>query len=328
MSLTDRQPSSIVSEGDEHCCAPRVTIIECSYLSAATDHSLGPIPKFRPDFDRLLWVRGERRSLERLIAHYKLERELSDRLRAAPREQRSSVYTAVYTELFTSLPDHPQRAERGHDADDVRMQIRKLDPFLTPDSTFLEIGCGDSSLTFAAARRVAMAYGVDVTDALVDFAVAPPNFKLLKTSGIEIPLPDASIDLAYSHQFLEHIHPDDAKDQVREVYRVLKFGGRYLCITPSRLTGPHDISCFFNYDARGLHLKEYDYGSLRALFSQAGFREIFNLAWIKGRQIKLPYRVARAVEQSLWALPISVRAMLTQTRPIQAIMGLNAIAKK
>ena len=42
-----------------------------------------------------------------MIAHYRLERELSDRLRRASREARSRVYAEVYGELFASLPDHP-----------------------------------------------------------------------------------------------------------------------------------------------------------------------------------------------------------------------------
>jgi hypothetical protein len=30
-----------------------------------------------------------------------------------------------------------------------------------------------------------------------------------------------------------------------EINRILKPGGQYLCATPSRVTGPHDISVFF-----------------------------------------------------------------------------------
>ena len=48
------------------------------------------------------------RTPDRLIAHYELERRLTDRLRNAPHDERSSVYSEVYAELFRALPDHPQ----------------------------------------------------------------------------------------------------------------------------------------------------------------------------------------------------------------------------
>jgi predicted SAM-dependent methyltransferase len=34
-----------------------------------------------------------------------------------------------------------------------------------------------------------------------------------------------SVDLAYSNQLMEHLHPDDASEQLANVYRALKPGG-------------------------------------------------------------------------------------------------------
>ena len=48
------------------------------------------------------------RSPERLRLHYEVERELSDRLRAASAEERATLYGEVYDELFRRVEDHPQ----------------------------------------------------------------------------------------------------------------------------------------------------------------------------------------------------------------------------
>jgi hypothetical protein len=109
---------------------------------------------------------------------------------------------------------------------------------------------------------------------------------------------------------------------------VLRTGGRYLCITPSRVTGPHDVSCYFDYESTGLHLREYDYATLRAMFRDAGFRAISCTTWIWGRQLWLPYSLLRAVEALLLSLPPHWRARLTRPGSVQALLGLNLIATK
>ena len=285
-------------------------------------------PPLRPDFRRRQHSLGDDRPADRVLAHYVLERGLSDRLRSASREDRSLVYTEVYRELFASLPDHPQRRPIQEGLARADAQLHQIARQLLQQSVFLEIGCGDAALGFAAARQVHTAYGLDVTDALIDFSKAPPNFRFLRTRGVEIPLPAEEVDFAYSNQLLEHLHPEDAADQLREVCRVLKPGGRYRCITPSRVTGPHDISCYFDYEATCFHLREYDYGALRSLFRKAGFRNFRCTAPIRGRELRLPYAAIRALERSLLLLPAHIRASLTRLGLAQAILGLSVVATK
>jgi SAM-dependent methyltransferase len=296
-------------------------------MPPSSDKPVENIRTFRPDFATLRRSQGDTRSPERLLAHYCVERELSDRLRHAPREERLALYGTLYQQLFEALPDHPQRTPRD-DRQHVGSQLPAVIRYLEPTSIFLEIGCGNAALTFAAARHVRTAYGVDVTDALIDVAAAPENFVFLCTSGVEIPLPGNTIDFAYSYQFMEHLHPDDAIDQLREIYRVLKSGGRYLCVTPSQITGPHDISMYFDYEAAGLHLKEYQYADLRSLCQRVGFRKFSCRVFLKGREVGLPYPVLRAMELGMRALPVKVGAKLAQTRIAQAVMGLNAVITK
>jgi SAM-dependent methyltransferase len=52
---------------------------------------------------------------------------------------------------------------------------------------------------------------------------------------------------------MEHLHPDDASEQLANVYRALKPGGVYCCVTPNRISGLHDIPVYFDTVSQGLH---------------------------------------------------------------------------
>ena len=86
--------------------------------------------------------------------------------------------------------------------------------------------------------------------------------------------PTNSVTLAYSFQVMEHIHPDDALEQLRNLFAVIAPGGSYVCVTPNRLNGPHDVSKFYDPVARGFHLKEYTIAELEQLFRGVGFRAV------------------------------------------------------
>lgn len=280
----------------------------------------------KPDHAAIRRQIGDPRTMDRLIAHYEVERRLADRLRAAPRSERAHVYSEVYSELFASLPDHPQHTSSGETCG-VRIgdRIRLLAPLLTSDSAYLEIGCGNAGLPIAIAGLAREVLGMDVTDTLIDYASVPANFRFVKTDGVGIPLPDRSIDLAHSDQLMEHLHVDDAEPQVVEIYRILKPGGRYLCSTPNRATGPHDISVYFDDTATGFHMKEYDCASLRDLLLKAGFSKVSFPLVIRGfRLATLPYSVLHSIERIVEAAPGGVRRVPI----IKAIMGITALATK
>jgi SAM-dependent methyltransferase len=282
-------------------------------------------PRLKPDYLAIQRQYGDTRSPERLIAHYELERRLSDRLRTASRSERPLVYAEVYSELFDSLPDHPQKTSGESASLRVADRMRLLNPLLKPGAAYLEIGCGSAALPFALAGLAGQVLGLDVTDTLIDFAAAPSNFRFVRTSGVEISLPDGSVDLAHSDQLMEHLHVEDAEPQLREIHRVLKPGGQYLCTTPNRVTGPHDISAFFDEVATGFHMQEYDYGSLRALLMEAGFSRVSFPLVVRGFRLATPpYPMLRGMEYVLEAAPTVIR----RGRAAGIIMGITALVTK
>ena len=268
------------------------------------------------------------RSLERLRAHYEIERELADRLRDASPRDRPALYGEVYDELFRRVPDHPQLSApadaRGRW---VAAQIELLAPLLTPASSFLEIGSGDCALSLAIAPRVREVRAMDVSAEIAPVGPTPANFSFVLSDGRTVPLAAESVDLAYSNQLMEHLHPDDGYVQLTEIARALKHGGRYLCVTPHRFSGPHDISAFFDSTATGFHLREYIVGELRAMLRDAGFAKVHVLVRVRGRQALLPGAVTVALERVLRLLPHPARRFLARS-PLRAILGVTIVATR
>jgi SAM-dependent methyltransferase len=266
----------------------------------------------------------ERRSPERLRAHWTIETALAERLRSAGKEERRRLYPEVYDELFRSVPDHPQLTDQLQP--DRRAAVaagaaRRLAQFLGPASTFLEIGSGDLALALHVAPRVGHVYAVDVSIEIAQREELPANVDLVLSDGSSIPVPHASVDLAYSNQLMEHLHADDALDQLRNIVQALKPGGRYLCLTPSRLSGPHDISMYFSDEPTGLHLVEYTTTDLVRMFRAAGFSRVGVPVPIGGRFVVVPAVLAMAVEAVLLRLPRRIAGRLARLLPIRALLN-------
>lgn len=288
-------------------------------------HSLG----LRPDFEQLRSINNETRSAERLWAHFQLEAELAGKLRHSRREERDAIYGQLYSELFDRLPDHPQhRRDAAYRRRNTAKQIEFLRPYLTPGTVYVEVGCGDAAVTQGVSALVLKAIGIDVTSMLIDWEHVPANFRFLETNGTEIDLPAACVDLVYSNQLMEHLHPDDAQQQLQEIWRILKPGGRYICSTPNRLTGPHDISVYFQYEPGGFHMREYDHGMLAAMFREVGFRLIKAHASLKGWRIHLPVAVARLGEYLFSTMPHALRTRLMKVTPLRNLAGIVLIGRK
>jgi ubiquinone/menaquinone biosynthesis C-methylase UbiE len=93
----------------------------------------------------------------------------------------------------------------------------------------LEIGCGMGTDGAQFARAGAEYTGIDLTEAAVDlarrrFALSGLSGEFCVSDAESLDFSDESFDLVYSHGVLHHTPDIDAA--VREIYRVLKPGGR------------------------------------------------------------------------------------------------------
>ena len=279
-------------------------------------------------------VAAHSRTPAQVREHYLIERSLADRLRSTPRAERPAAYAAVYDELFRSIPHHPQILARA--SGDFAAQRRRsveyqwsfLKRFVGAADVFMEVGAGDCALSTRAAATARHVYAVDVSDEITRGAGRPANLEVRLTAGAAIPLPNGAVQVAFSNQLMEHLHPDDALDQLCEIWRSLSSGGVYVCITPNRLSGPHDVSAHFDEQATGLHLREYSARELRALFYNAGFRTLQFFAGARGWYVRVPYVLIALAERTLEALPDRLRKTLARFAPARALLGLRVAAVK
>ena len=104
-------------------------------------------------------------------------------------------------------------------------------PELRPGLRLLDVGCGPGSITRGLAERVAPGevIGLDLSRETLDEARREAaarglgNLRFEQGSVYELPFPDASFDVAYAHQVLQHLRERSAA--LREMLRVVRPAG-------------------------------------------------------------------------------------------------------
>jgi SAM-dependent methyltransferase len=271
------------------------------------------------------------RTAEQVGEHYEIEKELADRLRSASPRERSRLYATLYDELFRRVPLHPQLTRKvsvGETQKRVAVQMKLVKPFLRKDTTFMEVGAGDCALSFEVARFVNRVLAVDVSEEITRGVTRPPNVDVLLIDGIRIPVAPNSVDIAYSNHLMEHLHPDDALEQLTSIYNALGPGGVYICVTPNRISGPHDVSKYFDDVATGFHLKEYTTFELRSLFGAVGFSGFAVRLGGMGMYLSVPSSFVAAYEMLLDSLPQSPRQRIARIIPFRLLLGSRFLAYK
>lgn len=244
-----------------------------------------------------------------LRRHFEIERGLAAKLREAPgKEERRRLYGEVYRQRSELIPHHPlvrQAADPATRSLFVDPQVKLLRPFVDSRSRFCEVGAGDGAVALAMAPLVDTAIALDVTDALAVDGGKETGFEFRVFDGFDLGLAPESVDVVYSNDVVEHLHPDDMLDHARAVLEVLRPGGMYVCVSPNRLSGPHDVSRHFAETPQGFHLREYSATELAAALRRSGFRRIRIACTLRGRRLAplLPAAAVLPVEAAIEALP-------------------------
>ncbi|WP_317105212.1 class I SAM-dependent methyltransferase [Chroococcidiopsis sp. SAG 2025] len=275
-------------------------------------------------------------TVEQVKEAYEIEKQLARILRNSTRQerQRLQLYTSLYDEFFQKVPSHTQLKQKlGAEtwAEVVAQTMQFLKRFLKHNSTFLEIGAGDCSVSLEVAKYVEKAYAVDVSNEVTKGLKIPPNCEVVVSDGVSIPVPVNSVDIVYSNQLMEHLHPDDAFDQLKNIYKALKPGGLYICSTPNRLSGPHDVSQCFDEIATGFHLREYLISELYKLFCEVGFSRVIFCKSQKRIHLELPLNpivvsLIQVSEKVIGSFPYAVRRKVANR--LIVFRGMTIIGRK
>ena len=126
---------------------------------------------------------------------------------------------------------HAPATVRQHSQRTAEEAAAFLMPRLRAGLRVLDVGCGPGSITRGLAERVAPGevVGVDLSKETLEEARRDAaargldNLRYEEASVYALPFPDASFDVAYAHQVLQHLREREAA--LREMLRVLRPGG-------------------------------------------------------------------------------------------------------
>lgn len=176
---------------------------------------------------------------------------------------------------------------REHDRVERNRELRFLERFLSLRTRFLEVGAGDCALALKACDLAEHVVAVDVCDK-TGSTRRPCNFELVLSDGRNVPVPARSIDVALSNQTIDQLQPEDAREQIANVFRSLVPGGTYVCIA-----------------TKG----RYSALELRGMLFAAGFERVDFYFEAFGWFARCPGSVLPVFEPLLEAIPVRLAAI-------------------
>ena len=224
-------------------------------------------------------------TIEQVIRHWELEKELTRMLLKSKPENRRDVFDYCYSTLYKELDWLNEHSETNNLILPPEQQYRVFVDFIgkLPKKIY-EVGSGRGILINYLATLGHECRATEITKERGE-KHTEKNVKITwaETYGIHLDTFEnkVSYDFVISNVVIEHIHPDDLLSHFKGAYEILTKGGKYIFSTPHKFYGPTDISNVFGIKKPlGMHLKEYMVFELVRKLRKAGFKKIY-----------FPYRV-------------------------------------
>jgi ubiquinone/menaquinone biosynthesis C-methylase UbiE len=200
-----------------------------------------------------------------------------------------SYNTTDIRSFFDQCASTRSPEQHGHPQQLLEYRLALVRSLARPRRTdvVLDVGCGNGHHLLALAPGVARGIGIDVSPGMIELARArlqssPSSANITfavddaeKLRGIA----DQSIDLAICIGAFEHML--DKRAVLASVYRALKFGGRFLCLTPhADYLWYRTIAPVLGFATKHLSSdRMLTRDEFSALLEQAGFRRIRSAPW-------------------------------------------------
>jgi ubiquinone/menaquinone biosynthesis C-methylase UbiE len=176
---------------------------------------------------------------------------------------------------------HPQRLL------EYRLELVRSLARPRPTDVILDVGCGIGHHLLALAPEVARSIGIDMSPGMIELARARLwNSPFRANLAFEVDdaeelkgIADQSIDLAICIGAFEHML--DKRAVLASIYRVLKFGGRFFCLTlHADYIWYRTIAPVLGFGTKHLSSdRMLTHDEFSALLDQAGFRRIRFAPW-------------------------------------------------
>jgi 2-polyprenyl-3-methyl-5-hydroxy-6-metoxy-1,4-benzoquinol methylase len=270
----------------------------------------------------------------------KLEFSYAKRLRECNAQERKKLYFEAYSVVsklgakeFSS--DNPEERTAGTSKEFVQLLSHMVDK----EQRVLEIGCGRGYTCLKLAPYIMSMVGIEVSESAIIESKELlsknkiKNIEIRQISAIELKnnFNKNEFDTCISIELIEHLHPEDAKEHLKQVFLVLKPGGKYIINMPNRLSGPHDITKEEFPDekkALGFHLNESTYKEMINIMRSIGFNRFkvfypIKLSKKDVRPLIAPYQLGFACEIFFENLPNLFRHNF-----LKKLLTINIVAYK
>lgn len=204
----------------------------------------------------------------------------SDRKEDARRAHLQSYYDGLLQTRKYAPFNQQALKRRVFDTFDALLRHRGK-PGLVAGSTLLDLGSADGAFVAVARAAGVDAKGLDITDGL-DFEIHA------------LPIESSSVDVVTAVSLIEHL--STSANMLREIHRVLKPGGSFICVTPN---WKYSASSFYDDPT---HVRPFTPTSLAKLLKSYAYQDVYVVPWLVKKPTRmwdLPYAFAFA----RWAIP-------------------------